>query len=155
MKKSNGAKKSFSHAAYRLKSLLGVFSLCRRTKNNLCLDVTPDDYLSIIKNTALPDSQSDSYILKYVFTQDPTRTEERKQKLLDSIQRIEQFQRDNQVKPLALKVDSAIAICKKFKDSEEILSLGPSATIRWRGICHQDCESNGNIYCEYCRYFVI
>ena len=89
-----------------------------------------------------------------IFAQDPD-TEERKQMFLDSIQRIEQFQRDNQVRPSALKVDSAIAICKKFKDSEEILSLGPSATIRWRGICHQDCESNGNIYCEYCRYFVI
>ena len=94
----------------------------------------------------VPDSQSDSCILKYVlFAQDPD-TEERKQMFLDSIQRIEQFQRDNQVRPPSLKVDSAIAICKKFKDLVEILSLGPSATIRWRGICHQDCESNGNIY---------
>ena len=90
----------------------------------------------------------------YLFAQDPD-TEERKQMLLNLIQRIEQFQIDNQVRPPALKVDSAIAICKKFKDSEEILSLGPSAMIRWRGICHEDCESDGNIYCEYCRYFVI
>ena len=89
-----------------------------------------------------------------IFVQDPD-TEDRRQRFLEAIKRIEQFQRDNQVKPFGLKILSAMAICKKFKDSEEILNLGPSAMIRWNGSrCHQDCESDGDIYCEYCRYML-
>ena len=71
---------------------------------------------------------------------------------MEIIQTIERIQKDNQVKPLDLKVVSAITMCQKFKDSEEILSLGPSAMIRWRGICREDCEADGDIYCEFCRY---
>ena len=89
-----------------------------------------------------------------IFVQDPD-TEDRRQRVLDAIKRIEQFQRDNQVKPFGLKILSAMAICKKFKDSEEILNLGPSAMIRWNGDrCLEDCESDGDIYCEYCRYML-
>jgi len=78
-------------------------------------------------------------------------TEEKRQQFLEIIQTIERIQKDNQVKPLDLKVVSAITMCQKFKDSEEILSLGPSAMIRWRGICREDCEADGEIYCEFCR----
>ena len=82
-------------------------------------------------------------------------TEDEKQRLLETFKRIEKFQEDNEVKPFGLKVLSAMAICKKFKDSEEILSLGPSAMIRWKGDRRrEDCESDGDIYCEYCRYML-
>ena len=62
-----------------------------------------------------------------------------------AIQRIEEFQRDHQRKPPGLKVLSAMAICKKFKDSEEILHLGSSAgVISWSGtICDEDCDPLG------------
>ena len=61
-----------------------------------------------------------------------------------AIQRIEEFQRDHQRKPPGLKVLSAMAICKKFKDSEEILRFGSSAgVISWSGICDEDCDPLG------------
>merc|ERR1719295_758744 len=83
-------------------------------------------------------------------------TEEKRQQFLEIIQTIERIQKDNQVKPLDLKVVSAITICQKFKDSEEILNLGPSAMIRWRrGICREDCEADGEIYCEFCSRRVV
>ena len=57
-----------------------------------------------------------------------------------AIQRIEEFQRDHQRKPPGLKVLSAMAICKKFKDSEEILS---EILIGNSGICDEDCDPLG------------
>ena len=73
----------------------------------------------------------------------PIDSEDMRRHLLGEIQWIEEFQRDHQRKPPSLKVLSAMAICKNFKESEEILSLGPSAAIDWSGICDEDCELFG------------
>ena len=62
---------------------------------------------------------------------------------MKEIRKIEEFQRDHQRKPPGLKVLSAMAICKKFRDSEEIRSLESSpgpGYINWYGICDEECE---------------
>ena len=55
-------------------------------------------------------------------------------------------------KAITFIVLGAIAICKKYEDSEEILSLGPSAKIDWHGVCDEDC---GDWHCGFCRYIKV
>ena len=72
--------------------------------------------------------------------------------MLEEIRKIEEFQRDHQRKPPSLKVLSAMAICKKFRDSEEIRSLESSAGhISWSGFCDEECEPFSLPTCEYGR----
>ena len=62
---------------------------------------------------------------------------------MEEIQKIEEFQRDHHRKPPGLKLLSAMAICKEFREKEEILSLGSSAPSNWTGICDEECEPFG------------
>jgi len=76
-------------------------------------------------------------------------SEDIRRKLLEEIREVEEFERDHQRKPPSLKVFSAMTICKKFKNSEEIRSLESSAGhISWSGICDEECEPFSPPTCE-------
>ena len=44
-----------------------------------------------------------------------------------------------------LKVLSAVAVCRRYKNSDEILRLGPSAIVTWIGDCKENCNPTGKV----------